>query len=52
MKNLSALVAALLLIIGLSAGTVMANDHELSYPEQMSEEDIELEQAINDGESE
>jgi len=46
MKEISALVAALLLIIGLSAGTVMANDHE------MSDEDYELEQAINDGESE
>ncbi len=46
MKDISALVAALLLIIGLSAGTVMANDHE------MSDEDYELEQAINDGESE
>ena len=52
MKNLSALVAALLLIMGLSAGTVMAYDEEMSYPEQMSEEHVELEQAISDGESE
>jgi hypothetical protein len=42
MKNISALVATLLLIIGLSAGTEMANDHE------MSDEDFELEQAFND----
>ena len=52
MRNFSALVAALLLIMGLSAGTVMAYDEEMSYPEQMSEEDVELEQAISDGESE
>ncbi len=44
MKNISALVAALLLVIGLSAGTVMANDPE------MSDEDFELEQPITEGE--
>ncbi len=30
MKNIITLVVAMLLILGLSAGTVMANDHELS----------------------
>ncbi len=30
MKNIITLVVALLLILGLSAGTVMANDHEFS----------------------
>ncbi len=44
MKNIITLVVALLLILGLSAGTVMANGHELS------DDDYELEQAVGDGE--
>ncbi len=44
MKNFNTLVVALLLIMGLSAGTVMANGHELS------DEDHELEQVNNEEE--
>ncbi len=44
MKNISALVVALVLILGLSAGTVMAIEFELS------DDSVELERPVNEEE--
>ena len=44
MKNITSLVVALLLILGLSAGTVMAIEFELS------DDNVKLEQVVNEEE--
>ncbi len=44
MKNITSLVVALLLILGLSAGTVMAIEFELS------DDSVVLEQVVNEEE--
>lgn len=44
MKSISALVVALVLILGLSAGTVMAIEFELS------DDNVDIEHAVNEEE--